>query len=121
MGWDEEVCGSGHENPEREVSTGVDGDVGGLNAVDGVVVRFGFPVENVHETTVVSAVRAASNFGEGEEEGNEEASLPWKEGLESGRSRKKLVVGEKVKRFFWKGKSRLLHSISVLGRRIDEM
>lgn len=73
----------GNEETEPEVSTGVDGDVGGLNAVKGVGVRVGFEVEEVHETAVDGAVGTASGVGEGGEEGDGEAGLPWEEGLGS--------------------------------------
>lgn len=75
------VGGCGNEKPEPEISTWVDGDVGGLNAIDGVRVRLGFVVENIHETAVDGAIGATDGVGEGGEEGDGEAGLPWEEGL----------------------------------------
>jgi len=53
------IGGGGVVDSEPEVPFGVDGDVFGGNAFNGFGVGLGFAIEEVHETAINSAVRAA--------------------------------------------------------------
>jgi len=65
------------EEAKPEVAFGIDGDIGGGDGVDRVVVGRELAVEEVEETAVDGAVRAARGFEKEIKQRGEYAELPW--------------------------------------------
>ena len=58
----------GDEEAEPEVARGIDGDVGGFDAVDGLGVGVSLEVQEVEEVAIDGAVTAAGGVGHGGED-----------------------------------------------------
>nr|GMC68213.1 Os07g0643500 [Ipomoea batatas] len=71
----------GDEDTEPEVAGRVEGDVGGLDAVDRVAVGGSSDVEYLEETAVHGAILAARGVGHGGDQGKGYAGPPWNGGL----------------------------------------
>ena len=67
----------GGEEAKPEVACGIDSDVGGGDAVDRVGIRRELGVEEVEETAVDGAVRAARGFEKERKQRGHYAELPW--------------------------------------------
>ncbi|KAK3018393.1 hypothetical protein RJ639_003848 [Escallonia herrerae] len=104
---DGELAGGGGDvDAEPEAARRVDGDVEGLDAVDGVGARGALEAEHAEEAAVHGAVAAAGGVGDGGDQRKGNARLPWKrergrrslhdKRTHSGRERERVVVTRKV-------------------------
>nr|GMD86923.1 mannosylglycoprotein endo-beta-mannosidase [Ipomoea batatas] len=75
------LVASGDEDTEPEVAGRVEGDVGGLDAVDKVAVGGNSDVEYLDETAVHGVILVATGVSDGGDKGKGYAGPPWNGGL----------------------------------------